>query len=129
MSFAHSGRQSTHHEFRHERDHDEREKHSNGYRCHGAHAHKIVWCRYDLTVEIIVYTRRNCPLCDVGIAAARSVFGEGNVMLVDVDLELSLLEKYTDRVPVIETSTGQVVDEGVISASSLREFAERSSDL
>jgi hypothetical protein len=88
-----------------------------------------VRCRYDLTVKVVVYTRRNCPLCDVGIATALRVFGEGNVMLVDVDLDLSLLEKYTDRVPVIETSTGQVVDEGVISAPSLREFADRSADL
>jgi hypothetical protein len=44
---------------------------------------------------------------------------------VDVDLDLDLMEKYTDRVPVIETVDGVVVDEGIIEESTLRSFSSR----
>jgi hypothetical protein len=72
-------------------------------------------------VEIIVYTRQACPLCEKGVAAAVSVFGETALTLVDVDLDLELLEKYTDRVPVIETVDGIVIAEGIVEESALRE--------
>ena len=75
-------------------------------------------------MDVIVFTRAGCPLCDAGIALARSVFADARVDLVDVDLDLALLERYTDRVPVIETSDGTVIDEGRISESRLRAFVE-----
>jgi len=65
-------------------------------------------------------------LCDEGIAVARSVFGDANVALVDVDLDLELLGKYTNRVPVIETVDGAVVAEGAIVEESLRMALEES---
>jgi len=71
-------------------------------------------------MRVVVFTRQACPLCDKGIAVARSVFGVDNVDLVDVDLDLNLLERYTDRVPVIETEDGALIDEGVIDESTLR---------
>jgi glutaredoxin len=74
------------------------------------------------TMEVIVYTRRGCPLCDKGITRARNVFGEDRVTLVDVDLDLSLLERYTDRVPVVETPDGTVIDEGIITEAALRRY-------
>jgi hypothetical protein len=55
------------------------------------------------------------------VEAAVSVFGETALTLVDVDLELELLEKYTDRVPVIETVDGIVIAEGIVEESALRE--------
>lgn len=76
-------------------------------------------------MRVVVYTRRACPLCDKGIAVARSVFGADNVELVDIDLDLSLLEQYTDRVPVIETEHGVVIDEGLIDESTLRMHMSR----
>jgi hypothetical protein len=81
--------------------------------------------RYDATMEVIIYTRQVCPLCEKGVAAASSIFGEANITLVDVDLDLDLMEKYTDRVPVIETVDGVVVDEGIIEESTLRSFSSR----
>ena len=75
-------------------------------------------------MRVIVYTRRGCPLCDKGIARAHSVFGEDQVTLVDVDLDLGLLERYTERVPVIETEDGVVIDEGIISETVLRGYFE-----
>jgi hypothetical protein len=76
-------------------------------------------------MNVIVYTRRDCPLCEKGIDLAERVFGAGHVELVDVDLDLAFMERYTDRVPVIETEVGVVIDEGIISESKLREFSSR----
>ena len=45
---------------------------------------------------------------------ARSVFGTSNVTHVDIDLDLGLLATYTDRVPVIKTDGGDVIDEGIV---------------
>lgn len=80
--------------------------------------------RYACRMRVIIYTRRGCPLCDKGIARAYSVFGEDQTTLVDVDLDLGLLERYTDRVPVIETEDGTVIDEGLIRESVLRSYVE-----
>ncbi len=76
-------------------------------------------------MQVTVYTRQGCPLCDEGIAVARTVFGDENVALVDVDLVLELLEKYTIRVPVIETLDGVVVAEGIIAEATLRSSLEQ----
>lgn len=62
-------------------------------------------------------------MCDKGIALAEKVFDVTHVTQVDVDLDLELMERYTDRVPVIETEDGVVIDEGIISESALREFS------
>ncbi len=75
-------------------------------------------------MDVIVFTRSGCPLCDAGIALARSVFGDAGVELIDVDLDLALLERYNDRVPVIETAGVTVIDEGRISESRLRAFVD-----
>lgn len=50
------------------------------------------------------------------------MFGEDQITLVDVDLDLELMEKYTNRVPVIETPDGVVIDEGIIAEEALRAF-------
>jgi hypothetical protein len=76
-------------------------------------------------MNVIVYTRQGCPLCEKGIDLTERVFGAGHVALVDVDLDLELMKRYTDRVPVIETEDGVVIDEGTITESTLREFSFR----
>ena len=70
-------------------------------------------------------SRPGCPLCEKGIAVATRVFGADHVDLVDVDLDLDLLERYTARVPVIETDDGELIDEGIIEESILRSFNRR----
>ena len=77
-------------------------------------------------MRVTIYTRQGCPLCDKGIAAARSVFGVESITLVDVDLDLELMEKYTARVPVIETEDGTVIAEGIIMEATLRAFKDES---
>lgn len=79
-------------------------------------------------MSVTVYTRLACPLCEKGIALARQVFGDDAVSLVDIDLDLGLLERYTDRVPVIETEDGTVIDEGLVQETTLRAFGSNSSD-
>ena len=74
---------------------------------------------------IRIFTRQGCPLCDAGIAHARDVFGATMIELVAVDLDLTLLERYTDRVPVIEDADGTVIDEGIIDEEVLREYVLR----
>ena len=64
-------------------------------------------------------------MCDEGIALARGVFDPAIIQLIDVDLDLSLLERYTDRVPVIEDSNGTIIDEGIIDEAVLRAYAEQ----
>ncbi|MEN8041174.1 MAG: glutaredoxin family protein [Actinomycetota bacterium] len=76
-------------------------------------------------MTVTIYTRLNCPLCERGIAAAVRVYGEDRITLVDVDLDLVLMEKYTNRVPVIESADGTVVSEGIIDVRVLRNHAER----
>lgn len=76
-------------------------------------------------MQIVMYTRQNCLLCDEGEVAVKAVFGSDNVTLVDVDLDLDLLEKYTNRVPVVETRDGVVVCEGDVTESALRGFNSR----
>jgi hypothetical protein len=72
-------------------------------------------------MRVRIFTRQGCPLCEKGIAAAVAVFGADNIELIDVDLDLALMERYTTRVPVIETLDGNVIAEGVIDKESLRE--------
>jgi hypothetical protein len=64
-------------------------------------------------------------LCDEGIALASQVFGSVNLELVDVDLDLDLLQKYDDRVPVIEDRNGKVIDEGIIDKGTLQAYVNR----
>jgi hypothetical protein len=64
-------------------------------------------------------------LCDEGIALASQVFGSANLELVDVDLDLDLLQRYDDRVPVIEDRNGRVIDEGIIDRGTLQAYVNR----
>ena len=77
---------------------------------------------YAVGVSIRIYTRQGCPLCDTGIALAGQVFGSANLELIDVDLDLRLLERYGDRVPVIEDAGGVIIDEGIIDKNLLRKY-------
>lgn len=75
--------------------------------------------------SVVVYTRQGCPLCEKGISAVRSVFGAGEVSLVDIDLDLALLERFDARVPVVTTAAGDVIDEGIVDIATLEAFRNR----
>jgi thiol-disulfide isomerase/thioredoxin len=71
--------------------------------------------------SIILYTRIGCPLCDKALeqleplARAHGV----DIEIIDIDLDLDLLDRYNDRVPVIERPDGSVIDEGIVDVSLL----------
>ncbi len=75
-------------------------------------------------MSVTIYTRQGCHLCDEGIAAARSVFGD-DISLIDVDLDLALLERFDTRVPVIVAEDGTVIDEGIVDRAVLVRHARR----
>ena len=66
-------------------------------------------------VEFI--TREQCPLCEEGekvLRAAAKRWGL-TIRLLDIDEDADLLEEFSERVPVIRTAAGRVIDEGRIS--------------
>ena len=67
------------------------------------------------------YTRVGCPLCDKALSQVESLAKRHGVEveIIDIDLDLDLLERYNDRVPVIEDADGFVIDEGIVDASLL----------
>jgi thiol-disulfide isomerase/thioredoxin len=69
--------------------------------------------------SITFYTRVGCPLCDKALGQLEPLAQAYGVTIemVDIDLDLELLERYNDRVPVIETADGSVIDEGIVDAS------------
>jgi glutaredoxin len=69
--------------------------------------------------SITFYTRVGCPLCDKALEQLEPLAREHGVTIeiVDIDLDLELLERYNDRVPVIETADGSVIDEGIVDDS------------
>ncbi len=52
-------------------------------------------------LEVTIYTRRNCPLCDEAKAAIRDSGVAVSLCEVDVDDDPELRRRYTDDVPVI----------------------------
>jgi glutaredoxin len=60
---------------------------------------------------VTVYTRRGCHLCDDAIAIVRQVAGRrADVVLVDIDTDPALVERYTVRVPVVAVDGVEIAD-------------------
>lgn len=72
---------------------------------------------------LIVYTRRNCPLCDSGLRTARQVAAAHGVPLETVDITRSaeLSAAYGDVAPAI-VYRGELVSAGAISALRLTRY-------
>jgi glutaredoxin len=69
--------------------------------------------------SITFYTRVGCPLCDKALEQLEPLARKHGVdiEIIDIDLDLELLNRYNDRVPVIESADGSVIDEGIVDAS------------
>lgn len=70
------------------------------------------------------YTRQGCQLCDEVFAVVAPMVDDAGATLevIDVDLDLGLLERYNDRVPVVEFD-GEVLAEGPVT--SHRQFRKK----
>jgi ABC-type uncharacterized transport system ATPase subunit len=73
---------------------------------------------------VLFYTRRACPLCEEAFAVTTPIATDlgARVEVIDIDLELGLLNRYNDRVPVVEFE-GEVLAEGPID--SPRQFRKK----
>lgn len=73
-------------------------------------------------VELVLYGRTDCHLCDVADAALRRTARRValTVRHVDVDTDPELRDRYGARVPVVTTTDGRVVAEGKVSETRLR---------
>lgn len=70
------------------------------------------------------YTRQGCPLCDEALEQVRPIAAKvkAEVEIIDVDLDLALLEIYDHRVPVLESVTGEVIDEGAFDPKIIARY-------
>jgi glutaredoxin len=69
-------------------------------------------------MEIVLYGRPDCHLCDVARAVLRDLAGPG-WREVDIDSDDELLRTYLERIPVVEID-GRVVSELVPDADAIR---------
>jgi 4a-hydroxytetrahydrobiopterin dehydratase len=76
---------------------------------------------FGMTLEVTLYTRRNCSLCDKAKAAMLASGVPLRINEIDIDADASLRASYTNDVPVI-TFENQEVFRHRIDA---KEFAER----
>nr|WP_285846613.1 glutaredoxin family protein [Priestia koreensis] len=72
-------------------------------------------------VEIVVYTKETCSLCDKAIDLLEELKKEYpfTYTLIDIYEDDALLEKYQIMIPVVEIN-GEEVDFGIIDAKKIR---------
>ncbi len=60
-------------------------------------------------MALILYTRHDCPLCDVAQNLLKA--GGWRYDTVNIDTDLDLIQRFGTRIPVlVETTTGRVWD-------------------
>ena len=59
-------------------------------------------------VEITMYTRRDCPLCDSAKAAMRASGIDLRIEEIDIDNDPELRRRYTDDVPVVCIGSAEI---------------------
>lgn len=75
--------------------------------------------RFGDPVEVVIYGRSPCGLCDKAEVLLRSECPRAVVTKVNIDADEDLLRRFHLRVPVIEVA-GKVVAEGAIQPGQLR---------
>ena len=76
--------------------------------------------RHDLTF----LTRQGCPICDEALELVQR-YARGSVDVVDVDLDLDLLERYNELVPVVLDTIGRVLATGPLSSAQAKRLVRR----
>jgi hypothetical protein len=77
----------------------------------------------DRSVEVVVYSRPGCHLCEVAIEKLVALHGEGyRFQLHEIDIESDdlLLRRHLEKIPVVEIdglpASELVLDEGAVRA-------------
>ncbi|UCZ52627.1 glutaredoxin family protein [Bacillus shivajii] len=69
------------------------------------------------------YTKEDCPLCIKGLAVVKELQRDYrfDIEMRDIYKNDKWLETYQIRIPVLESDSGEVLDEGIISYYTLEE--------
>jgi 4a-hydroxytetrahydrobiopterin dehydratase len=78
-------------------------------------------------VEVTLYTRRDCPLCDKAIAAMRASGVDVRIDEIDIDNSPELRRRYTDDVPVVCIGSAELFRHHIEPAEFARLVRERRS--
>ncbi|TMW72426.1 glutaredoxin family protein [Alteribacter natronophilus] len=75
-----------------------------------------------MKTTLTFYTKKDCPLCEGGLALLLSLQEEYSFQVEEVDIYRNEadLEKYQIRIPVVEAENGAVLDEGILSTETLK---------
>lgn len=75
--------------------------------------------------KVILYTKKNCPLCDEAKYLILTLEGQYNFELEEIDIyqDDQLLEKYQLMIPVVEVD-GTEVDFGQIQLANVMQALE-----
>ncbi len=73
-------------------------------------------------MTLYFYTKIDCPLCEKGLLNLQLLQKEVSfdIEIRDIYTNDDWLEEYQIRIPVIETSAGVVLDEGIITYETLK---------
>lgn len=74
--------------------------------------------------DLTFLTRRGCPLCDETLELVMR-HAPGSVEVVDIDLDLDLLARYDELVPVLLGANGTVLATGPLSSSEVKRLVRR----
>ena len=77
------------------------------------------------TVEVTLYTRRDCPLCDEVKAAMRASGADVSITEIDIDNDPELRRRYSDDVPVVCIGNAELFRHRVEPAEFARLVRER----
>ncbi|MBU9722225.1 glutaredoxin family protein [Bacillus alkalicola] len=72
-------------------------------------------------MKLYFYTKEGCPLCDKGLEILKMFKEDFSIEIVERDIYTNdaWLEEYQIRIPVVEDEKGNVLDEGILSFSTL----------
>ena len=72
--------------------------------------------------DLVLYTRPDCHLCEVAAELLLESVPGVDVHPVDIEEDLGLIERYGQRVPVLQRATDQAELGWPFSAAELAEF-------
>ncbi len=78
-------------------------------------------------IEVTMYTRRDCPLCDRAKAAMRASGVDVRIEEIDIDNDPELRRRYTDHVPVVCIGDAEIFRHRITPAEFARVVRERTS--
>ncbi len=81
----------------------------------------------DPAVDVTMYTRRDCPLCDQAKIAMRESGIDVRIEEIDIDNDPELRRRYTDDVPVVCIGSAELFRHRVMPAEFARMVRERTS--